>query len=305
MLKLILETIYNLVMLFYYIVEALVVKFIPIRFRSKDISGQIALVTGAGGGIGRLIALGLSKLGCIVVCWDVAKQANEETARLIKMSKGQVYAYQVDLTKREEIYRAADRLKQEVGKVSILVNNAGVVTGKALLECSDELIQRTFDVNILAHFWTVKSFLPDMIMQDQGHIVTIASLAGLSGCNRLVDYCASKFAAVGFDESLRTELAVDGRKGIKTTVVCPFFVKTPLFAGIESKILPVLEPETVASETIDAILTEQPVCLIPSRLSILLGLKSMLPIKALISTHKAFGLDETMNAFDGPKTKYN
>ena len=74
MLALILETIYNLVMLFYYIVESLVIKFIPIRFRSKDISGQVALVTGAGGGLGRLIALGLSKLGCKVVCWDVAKQ---------------------------------------------------------------------------------------------------------------------------------------------------------------------------------------------------------------------------------------
>ncbi|XP_057378300.1 epidermal retinol dehydrogenase 2-like [Daphnia carinata] len=305
MLTIILETIYNLVMLFYYIVEAFVMKFIPAKFRSKDISGQVALVTGAGGGIGRLIALGLSNLGCVVVCWDVAKQANEETARLIKLSKGQVYAYQVDLTKREDIYRAAERVKQDVGKVTILVNNAGVVTGKAILECSDELIQRTFDVNILAHFWTVKSFLPDMIMQDQGHIVTIASLAGFSGCNRMVDYCASKFAAVGFDESLRTELAVDGRKGVKTTVVCPFFVKTPLFAGIKSKVLPVLEPETVANETITAILTEEPMCLIPSRLSILIALKSLLPIKALISSYKAFGLDETMNAFEGPKTKYN
>jgi all-trans-retinol dehydrogenase (NAD+) len=74
MLTLILETIFNLVMLFYYIVESIVVKFIPIRFRSKDISGQVALVTGAGGGIGRLIALGLSSRGCKVVCWDVAKQ---------------------------------------------------------------------------------------------------------------------------------------------------------------------------------------------------------------------------------------
>lgn len=301
----IIETILNLLMLFYYIVESLVVRWIPVRFRSKDISGQVALVTGAGGGIGRLIALGLANLGCKVVCWDVAKQANEETARLIKMSKGEVYAYQVDLTKREEIYRAAERVKQEVGKVAILVNNAGVVTGKSLLECSDEQIQRTFDVNILAHFWTTKSFLPDMIMQDSGHIVTIASLAGLSGCNRLVDYCASKFAAVGFDESLRTELAVDGRTGVKTTVVCPFFVKTPLFAGIKSKILPVLEPEHVARETIDAILTNDPVCLVPRHIGPIMALKSILPVKALISTNRAFGIADTMNAFEGPKTKYN
>lgn len=74
MLTIILETIYNLVMLFYYIGEAFVMKFIPTKFRTKDISGQVALVTGAGGGIGRLIALGLSNLGCVVVCWDIAKQ---------------------------------------------------------------------------------------------------------------------------------------------------------------------------------------------------------------------------------------
>ncbi len=70
----ILEAVYNLGMLFYYILEAMVVPWIPIKYRSKDVSGQIALVTGAGGGIGRLIAIGLAKLGCKVVCWDIAKQ---------------------------------------------------------------------------------------------------------------------------------------------------------------------------------------------------------------------------------------
>ena len=74
-----------------------------------------------------------------------------------------------------------------------------------------------------------------MILQDRGHIVTIASLAGMNGINRLVDYCSSKFAAVGFDEALRTELQTDGRVNIKTTVVCPYFVRTPLFDGIKSK----------------------------------------------------------------------
>ncbi len=74
-----------------------------------------------------------------------------------------------------------------------------------------------------------------MIAQGKGHIVTIASLAGMNGMNRLVDYCASKFAAVGFDESLRAELLVDGHTGIETTVVCPYFVRTPLFDGIKSK----------------------------------------------------------------------
>lgn len=136
----ILEAVFNLVMLFYYILEAIVVPWIPIKYRSKDVSGQIALVTGAGGGIGRLIAIGLAKLGCKVVCWDIAKQgmhgslgieldwiikiaiyvtANEETVKQIQMSNGIAYAYQVDLTKREEIYQFAERVKKEIGKVKL------------------------------------------------------------------------------------------------------------------------------------------------------------------------------------------
>jgi len=290
--------------MFYYIFEAVIVSFIPLKYRSKNISGQIALVTGSGGGIGRLICIGLAKKGCKIVCWDVAKQANEETARQIREAKGVAHTYQVDLTSREAIYKAAERVKREVGMISILVNNAGVVTGKHLLECSDEQILRTFDVNVLAHFWTVKSFLPHMLTRGQGHIVTVASLAGMNGANRLVDYCASKFAAVGFDESLRAELLVDGHTGIETTVVCPYFVRTALFDGIKSRVVPVLEPEEVAKKTVNAILTNEKICIIPGFLSMAQTMKTILPYKALVKSFEISGLGETMNAFTGPKTKY-
>lgn len=130
----------NLLLIYYFIIESFVIRWIPVKYRAKDISGQIALVTGAGGGIGRLISLKLAKLGCKVVCCDVVKQgtlqkhylflllhfiippqitANEETARLIKLANGDVHAYHVDLTKREDVYRMADRVKKEVGKVNI------------------------------------------------------------------------------------------------------------------------------------------------------------------------------------------
>ena len=124
--------------LIYYMIEAIVLSIIPDKYRhKKNISGQIALVTGAGGGIGRLLALGLASQGCRVVCWDIAKQgkrrfnmwqlflkpfsfsikANEETARLIHQAKGEAHAYQVDLTKKENIYRLAEQVKKDVGKV--------------------------------------------------------------------------------------------------------------------------------------------------------------------------------------------
>merc|ERR1711973_943446 len=267
-------------LIFFYIIESIVLKFVPAQFLyKKEIRGQIVLITGAGGGIGRLLALGLAKLGGKIVCWNVAKLANEETVRLIKENNGTAVGYQIDLTKKSEIYRVAELVKSEVGKVDILINNAGVVSGKSIMECSDEQIARTFDVNV-------------------------ASMAGLNGINRLVDYCSSKFAVVGLTESLDIELKVEDHTEIKTTVICPFFVKTPLFDGIKSKIVPVLTPEKVAEDTINAILTEQALCIVPSYLIVVQFVKNMVPIKAWEQMAYLFGMDRTMADFEGPKTKY-
>ena len=156
--------------------------------------------------------------------------------RMIKNNGGTAYAYTVDLCSREKIYEAAKQLKQEVGSVKILVNNAGIVSGSTVLDTPDEKIIRTFDVNVLAHFWTMKAFMPDMINNKKGHIVNVASLAGYSGSNKLVDYCSSKFAALGIDDALKVELMAQGHDYIKTTVVCPYYISTGMFAGVNSKV---------------------------------------------------------------------
>merc|ERR1712192_318767 len=85
--------------------------------------------------------------------------------------------------------------KEEVGPVTILVNNAGIVSGNTILDTPDNKIVKTFEVNVFAHFWTIKAFLPDMIASKSGHVMNIASLAGHAGANKLVDYCSSKYAA--------------------------------------------------------------------------------------------------------------
>ena len=109
--------------------------------------------------------------------------------RQIKANGGTAYAYTVDLCNRIKIYEAAEKVKSDIGPITILINNAGIVSGTHLLGTSDEKIIRTFDVNVLAHFWTIKAFMPDMITLKKGHIVNIASLAGHSGMTKLVDYC--------------------------------------------------------------------------------------------------------------------
>src|ERR1051326_8480155 len=121
-------------------------------------------------------------------------------------------------------------------------------------------IERTFAVNTLALFWTTRAFLPAMLERDRGHVVTIASAAGLVGTSRLVDYCASKHAAVGFDESLRLELRRLGSP-VKTTVVCPFYISGGMFAGVRPRfplLLPILTPEYAVDRIVDAIRRDRP-----------------------------------------------
>ncbi|KAF0300583.1 Epidermal retinol dehydrogenase 2 [Amphibalanus amphitrite] len=185
------------------------------------------------------------------------------------------------------------------GQVTILVNNAGMVTGKPLLDIPDNLIEKTFEVNTLAHFWTCKAFLPDMMIAKKGHVVNIASLAGLQGMGRLTDYCASKFAAVGFHESLTVELKVGGHEGVKTTVICPFFINTGMFDGAKSNIIPFLEPEYVAERIEQAILLNEEQVLIPGYLAALFYLKLAMPWRAYWTLGLAFKVERAMDTFTG------
>lgn len=259
------------------IVESLVRMLIPLKYKMKSVSGEIALVTGGGGGLGRLLSLRLANLGAIVVVWDINKQGIEETVKLVQASGGTCYGYLCDLCDREDVYKKASILRNEVGRVSILINNAGIVTGQKFLDTPDKMIIRTMDVNIMSHFWTVKAFLPEMLEENKGHIVSIASLAGHVGISKLVDYCASKFAAVGFDEALRMELEAEGYN-INTTVVCPYFIRsTGMFEDVLSRFVPTLSPNEVADSVIKAIRCNEKFAILPGYLQMMLAVKWMFP----------------------------
>ncbi|CAL7940438.1 unnamed protein product [Xylocopa violacea] len=243
----------------------------------KSIAGEIALVTGGGGGLGRLIALRLANLGAIVVIWDVNKEGTEETVKLVEATGGTCYGYVCDLCDREDVYKKAAQVTKEVGKVTILINNAGVTNNTKFLDTPDKLIIRTMNVNVMSHFWTIKAFLPSMIENNKGHIVSIASLAGLIGVPKLVDYCASKFAAIGFEEALHMELAAEGYN-INTTVICPFFIRsTGMFEDVSPRFVPRLTPNEVADRVVTAMRCNEKMAVIPRYFSFLLFAKSFAP----------------------------
>ncbi|XP_045570541.1 short chain dehydrogenase/reductase family 16C, member 5a isoform X1 [Salmo salar] len=296
-----LETLQVIVMSIYYNMEAFVRLFIPPK--NKNVTGEIVLITGAGSGIGRLMAEKFAPLGVSLVLWDINQEGVKETSRLVK-EKGvtKVHYYLCDCSDKAEVYRVADQVKREVGDVSILINNAGIVTGRKFMDAPDSLIEKTFEVNTMAHFWTYKAFLPAMAANNHGHLVSIASSAGLIGVNGLADYCASKFAAIGFAESVALELLATGKDGVKTTIVCPYFINTGMFDGCNTKwplLLPILDPDYVANKIIEAILTDQVYLLLPKTMYLIMGLKNIMPVKLGILLGMYLGAFNFMDAFKG------
>jgi len=266
----------------------------------SDYAGRTVLVTGAASGIGRLLALRFAAEGASVVLWDVNAQGLDAVRAEIAAAGGTARAYACNLADRRAIAAVAAKTLAEAGPVDILVNNAGVVSGKTLLDASDDDIQRTFDVNTLALFWTTRAFLPAMLARDRGHVVTIASAAGIVGTSRLVDSCASKHAAVGFDESLRLELKRLGSR-VKTTVVCPFYISTGMFAGVKTRVpllLPILEPEYAVNRIVEAVRRDRRRLVMP-RFVYLTWLVRILPVGVFDAVMEFFGVNKSMDEFTG------
>ncbi|KAM4811619.1 estradiol 17-beta-dehydrogenase 11 [Urocitellus parryii] len=269
------EVVLLLPLLFIFYLESFVKLFIPKK--RKSVTGEIVLITGAGHGIGRLTAYEFAKLKSKLVLWDINKHGIEETAAECRKLGAQAYSFVVDCSNREDVYNSANKVKTEIGDISILVNNAGIVYTSDLFSTQDPQIEKTFAVNTLAHFWTTKAFLPSMMKNNHGHIVTVASAAGLIGVPFLLAYCSSKFAAVGFHGALTEELNAFEKNGIKTTCLCPNFINTGFIKNPSSKLGPILEPEEVVDKLMNGILTEKRMVLVPSSLNFLLILEKFLP----------------------------
>jgi len=280
-----------------------VLKRIHAKLTRKAVKGQVVLITGGASGIGRQMALRFSRLGATLVLWDMNNEGVQKVAKEITAETGNaVHAYMVDITDREKVYNLADQVKSRVGKVDILINNAGIVSGKAILDpaFNDALAEKTIAVNTTAHIWTIRAFIGDMAKRNRGHIVTIASAAGLVGTCGLVDYCASKFGAVGLNEALRREFKRDKLHGCHTTVICPFYINTGMFEGIKSTFIPILDENYVANEIVNAVRENREFLGLPSLIHygapLLTGI---LPVGVADFLYRLTRLTSTMDQFVG------
>jgi all-trans-retinol dehydrogenase (NAD+) len=265
-----------------------------------QISGTTALITGGGSGIGRLVALRLADRGARIVVLDLAEDNYRSVVEEITNRGGRASGHACDVSDRESVRAVAEQVRADVGDIDILVNNAGIVSGNRLLDLTDEKIEKTFAVNTLALYWVTRAFLPAMIQRNRGHVMTVASAAGLVGVARQTDYSASKHAAVGFDESLRVELA-QGAPGVVTTVVCPYYVDTGMFEGVRTRfprLLPILRQDDVADRMVRAIEKDHRRVMMPLLVRLLPSMR-VLPTRLFDRIMDLFGVNQTMDTFTG------
>lgn len=191
-----------------------------------ELSERVAIVTGAGTGIGRGIASVMAREGAHVVCTDIVLENASATGKAILAAGGSGEALVQDVTSSSSCQAVADQVIAAHGRIDILVTNAGVSKSVAITDLDEAEWDRVNNVNIKGVFLACKAVIPHMIARRYGKIVNISSMVGKEGIPLFSHYCASKFAVIGFTQSLAKELAPHD---INVNAVCPGVVRTPLW----------------------------------------------------------------------------
>ncbi|KAJ5486421.1 hypothetical protein N7530_000721 [Penicillium desertorum] len=217
-----------------------------------DWNREVVILTGGSNGIGRRIAELLGARDIRVAMLDIAPPATDDVL------PNSVRYYECDITSATDIADVASKVRSSFGRPSILINNAGICTGKTILKTTPAQTRRMFEVNTLAHYWIAQEFLPDMIEANHGMVVTVASLAGYTVTPNMVDYSASKAAAIAFHEGLAAELVTRYHAPkVRTVLVTQGFTRTNLIKDLtpeDTWFNPLLHPETVAEELVKQVL---------------------------------------------------
>ncbi|MBV8062033.1 MAG: SDR family oxidoreductase [Nevskia sp.] len=188
---------------------------------------QRILITGAGSGLGKALALRFARAGWRVAATDLKLETVEQTLKEVQAAGGSGFAMVCDVTSEDSFAAVAARLKSEWGGVDVLVNNAGVATAGTVLDAPLKQWQWVLDINLLGCVRGARAVIPLMMAQGSGHIVNIASFAGIANPPAMASYNAAKAAVISLSESLRIELEP---QGVHLSVACPSFFKTNLLA---------------------------------------------------------------------------
>ncbi|MBK7503704.1 MAG: SDR family NAD(P)-dependent oxidoreductase [Bacteroidetes bacterium] len=266
------------------------------------IKGANVLVTGGANGIGKLMGESCLLEGAAhLVIWDI-NDANLKNTIVEFSKKGfkNVTPYLVDVSDIDDIEKTATKVLLDVGNIDILFNNAGIVAGsKRFWEHTRNDIEKTMAINSNGVMHVARVFLPDMLKQGHGHVVNIASIAGIITNVNMAVYVASKWACIGFSESLRLEL--EQEKGeFHVTTVTPSYIDTGMFKGVSAPLLfPLVKPEEMVKQIIDGVKKDKVFVRAPDMVNVVPFLKGVLPTRAFDFVANILGVTKSMDTFKG------
>ena len=197
------------------------------------LADKVAVVTGAGRGIGRAVALAYARMGADVACVSRTEENSAKVAAEVEALGRRAWAVAVDVSDTAAVNTAAGKILDDAGRVDILVNNAGVTRDNLLMRMSEEEWDTVLDINLKGAFNFTKAFSRTFIKQRSGRIINIASVIGLIGNAGQSNYAASKAALIGFTKSIAKELAP---RGITVNAIAPGFIETDMTAALDDKV---------------------------------------------------------------------
>lgn len=265
-----------------------------------EIAKRNILITGAAKGMGRLYAIKALEEGACVVLWDIDELALKETTSELKSFGGILKSYVVDISSTTSINQAAEKVKAEIGSIDILFNNAGCVIGKPFINHTDTDIESTIAVNTMAPMYITKCFINDMIHKGQARIVNISSAAGLTPNPNMSVYAASKWAMIGWSESLRLEME-SNKFDVKVTTVTSSYVNTGMFDGVKAPLLcPIINPEKLVNMVWHGMKQGKVYVRAPWIVSFLPFLRGVMPARIFdLICGKLFRIYTSMDTFKG------
>ncbi|MEV6276862.1 SDR family NAD(P)-dependent oxidoreductase [Nocardia sp. NPDC051832] len=272
----------------------------------ETVAGKKVLVTGAAMGLGKLFAERAVREGAAaVVLWDVNEIALKATAAELSGQGTAVHEYPVDVSDQDAIVAAAAAVRAEVGDIDILVNNAGIVRGNSYFWETENRadIDKTMAINSMAPMYITLEFLPAMVQgSGEARVLTIASSAGLVANPRMSVYAASKWAALGWSDSVRLELEQAGHEHVRVTTVCPTYINTGMFDGAKGFwFTPILEPDEVVETSWQEMKQGNPLVILPWTSRLNKALSGILPIKLRDVFLSTVGVYNSMEKFTGRK----
>ena len=272
-----------------------------------SLAGKTVVVTGGAGYIGKAIARKFCAEQCNLAVIDVHAADLESVVTELKETVNQdikIQAYVCDLTNPKQITQTFSSIRRDFGRVDVLVNNAGIVSGKSVMDLNLNDYKRMMDVNCFAHVATVKEVLTNMISDGGGHIVSVSSVMSMMGmAPNISDYVASKFAATGFMEAIDYELHSKGIDSIGFTTVCPYMVQTPLFNGcVPSRFHhwePILSTDYVASSVIEGVKENKRIVILPPKFILYVLIKLLFPRQMVFRFLDFCDVNTSMTRFQG------